>query len=192
MEKRERKVTRGQRPGGTEQQEVKKTNPGKKVSEYGRQLSEKQKVKHMYGLRERQFYRFFSLAVRAQGAPGENLLSYLERRLDNVVYRLKMAKTRVQARQMVVHGHVLLNGSKVTIPSCQVSIGDVISLAGRSLERIEFIDAVVDKRMKMAIKVPDWLELNKHDRIGRVLRKPVRGDIQVPIQEHLIVELYSK
>ncbi len=165
---------------------------GKKMSEYGRQLYEKQKVKHMYGMRERQFYRFFDKAVHAEGAPGENLLSYLERRLDNVVYRLKLAKTRQQSRQMVVHGHILVNNKKVSSPAYQVVVGDIISLSPFIVENAKFLESVVDRRMKMAIKVPDWLELNKRDRIGRVLRNPVRDDIQVPIQEHLIVELYSK
>jgi small subunit ribosomal protein S4 len=187
MERPEKKAPPARQAGS--EPEVK---GGKKMSEYGRQLYEKQKVRNMYGMRERQFYRFFDKAVRAEGAPGENLLSYLERRLDNVVYRLKLAKTRQQSRQMVVHGHILVNNKKVSSPAYQVVVGDIISLSPFIVENAKFLESVVDRRMKMAIKVPDWLELNKRDRIGRVLRNPVRDDIQVPIQEHLIVELYSK
>lgn len=164
----------------------------KKMSEYGKQLFEKQKVKRVYGLRERQFRRFFELAVRAEGAPGDNLLSMLERRIDNVVYRLKMATTRRQARQIVVHGHVLVNGSKVSSPSYFVVPGDVISLHERSDKKEKFLEQVVDKRLKMGIKTPEWLELQKTERAGTVLRMPVRSDIQLPIEEHLIVEHYSK
>jgi small subunit ribosomal protein S4 len=166
--------------------------PGRKLSEYGKQLLEKQKVKEMYGLRERQFKRFFGIAVKNEGAPGENLLSLLERRIDNTLYRLKMAASRAQARQVVVHGHVLINGQKVTTPSFLVSPNDEISLVEKTIEKKAFIEQVVDKRLKIGIKVPEWLELNKQERKGRVLRVPVRSDIQVPIEEHLIVELYSK
>lgn len=165
---------------------------GKKMSEYGRQLSEKQKVKFIYGLRERQFKRFFTIAVKAVGAPGENLLSMLERRLDNVIYRLKFAISREQARQIVVHGHVFVNGKKTYSPSSLVHVGDVISLDPKVADKKVFLEQVIEKRLKMGIKVPEWLELDKKDRVGRVLREPVRADIQVPIEEHLIVELYSK
>lgn len=163
-----------------------------KMSEYGRQLHEKQKVKQMYGMRERQFRRFFADAVKAQGAPGDNLLSFLERRIDNVLYRLKMATTRTQARQVVVHRHVLVNGTRVTSPSFQVSEGDVITLAPAALEHKKFMEQVVDKRLNLGIKVPEWLELDKKSYTGKVLRMPVRTDIQAPIEDHLIVELYSK
>jgi len=167
--------------------------PRKKLSEYGKQLQEKQKVKEMYGLRERQFKRFFSVASKQRdGGPGENLLSLLERRLDNVVYKLKMSTTRTQARQIVTHGHVLVNGKKVYSPSFLVQPEDVVSLSQRVEKMETFLKDVVEKRMKIGIKVPEWLELDKKDRFGRVLRLPVRADIQVPIEEHLIVELYSK
>lgn len=170
-----------------------KGSSGKKKSEYGRQLQEKQKVKHMYGMLEKQFVRFFSIAIKQrEGATGENLLSLLERRLDNVVFRLKMAKTRAQARQMVVHGHVQVNNKTVGIPSYLVAIDDVISLHPSLQSNKEYIEHVVERRMKMGIKVPDWLELDKKHYVGYVLRNPVRSDIQVPIEEHLIVELYSK
>jgi small subunit ribosomal protein S4 len=172
----------------------KETKPsGKKMSEYGRQLQEKQKVKHMYGMLERQFRRFFAIAVKQrEGATGENFLSLLERRLDNVVFRLKMAKTRSQARQMVVHGHIQVNNETVFVPSFLVSIEDAISLHSTIHANKEFMDSVVERRMKMGIKVPDWLELDKKQYTGYVLRVPVRADIQVPIEEHLIVEFYSK
>lgn len=171
---------------------VKQRPQQRKMSEYGKQLFEKQKVKRMYGLRERQFRRFFSMAVKTEGAPGDNLLSFLERRLDNTIFRLKLATSRAQARQIIVHGHVQVNGKKVDSPSYFVSVDDVISLSDKSLKESAFIENVVDKRLKMGIKVPEWLELEKKERSGRVLRNPVRSDIQVPIEEHLIVELYSK
>lgn len=165
----------------------------KRVSEYGKQLQEKQKVKQMYGMREKQFRRFYSLATSAtQGAPGENLLNLLERRVDNVVFRLKMATTRAQARQMIVHGHIMLNGRKVTSPSCFVNINDVISLTESALKNNALLEQVIDKRMSIGIKVPEWLELLKKDRAGKVLRLPVRADLQAPIEEYLIVEMYSK
>ncbi len=170
----------------------KQTQRKKKLSEYGRQLFEKQKVKRIYGVRERQFRRFFAIASKREGAPGENLLSLLERRLDNTVYRLKMVKSRIQARQIIVHGHIHVNGRKVCSPSYYVFVNDVITLAPRVLEKKTFVEDVIDKRMKIGIKVPEWLELDKNTRTGRVLRFPVRSDIQVPIEEHLIVELYSK
>jgi small subunit ribosomal protein S4 len=173
-----------------EQQQQKRT---KKLSEYGRQLEEKQKVKNEYGMREKQFKRFFKAAIQSrQGAPGENLLSMLERRLDNTLYRLKMASTRAQARQIIVHGHVLVNNKKVYSPSFLVAVNDVVSLAANVANKPVFLEQVIDKRIKIGIKVPDWLELDKKERVGRVLRFPVRADIQMPIEEHLIVELYSK
>lgn len=164
----------------------------RKMSEYGKQLHEKQKVKRMYGMRERQFRRFFNVAVRTPGAPGENLLSMLERRLDNVLYRLKMATSRTQARQMIVHGHIQVNGQRVSSPSFQVKVGDEISIDPKMLEHKNFMEQVVDKRLKLGIKVPEWLELDKKAHKGRILRYPVRADLQVPIEDFLIVELYSK
>ncbi|MFT6765882.1 MAG: small subunit ribosomal protein S4 [Alteromonas naphthalenivorans] len=164
----------------------------KKLSEYGRQLLEKQKVKQMYGMREKQFRRFFAIATKQEGAPGENLLSLLERRLDNVLYRLKMSVTRAQSRQIVVHGHVCVNGRRVFSPSLLVSQGDVISFKDNVVKKTQFVEQAIDKRLNIGIKVPEWLELNKKDRKGQMLRRPVRTDIQVPIEEHLIVELYSK
>lgn len=163
-----------------------------KLSEYGKQLQEKQKVKDMYGVRERQFKKFFENAVKQEGAPGGNLLSMLERRLDNVIYRLKLATSRRQARQIIVHGHVMVNSRKVYSPSYLVAIGNEISLAPNVEQKTAFVENVIDKRLNIGVKVPEWLELIKKDRKGRVLRLPVRPDIQAPIEEHLIVELYSK
>ncbi|MEX0849493.1 MAG: 30S ribosomal protein S4 [Candidatus Dependentiae bacterium] len=187
MEKRTRP---GAKTTTDKKKEVKKR--ARKVSEYGRQLEEKQKVRNMYGMREKQFKRFFGIAVRSKGAPGENLLSLLERRLDNVLYKLKLTTSRTQARQVIVHGHILVNNKKVYTPSFLVSVNDVVSLAPNVLEKKQFLEQVVDKRLNIGVKVPEWLELMKKERQGRVLRIPVRSDIQVPIEEHLIVELYSK
>lgn len=180
------------RSGDKTERNEKQPKRARKLSEYGKQLLEKQKVKEMYGVREKQFKRFFSVAMRQAGAPGENLLSMLERRLDNVLYRLKMAVTRTQARQIIVHGHVLVNGRGVSSPSFMVSEGDVVSFKDNVANKAQFLEQAIDKRLNIGIKVPEWLELNKNDRKGQILRRPVRADIQVPIEEHLIVELYSK
>lgn len=180
--------------------EKRSTSPGehgrrigsRKFSEYGKQLREKQRVKLIYGLREGQFRRFFGLAVQRRGVTGEVLLSYLERRIDNVLYRLKMCISRHQAKQIIVHGHVLVNGCRVKSPSYLVSVGDEISLSKKALLRETFLKNVVEKRLNIAIKVPEWLELRKKEYKGIVLRDPVRDDIKDGIEEHLIVELYSK
>ena len=164
----------------------------KKLSEYGKQLLEKQKVKYIYGVAEKQFRRFFESASKKKGVTGENLLSLLESRLDNVLYRLKMAVSREQARQMVVHGHILVNGKRIKSPSYIANTGDKISLSERTLKKEEFMKGTIDKRININIKVPEWLELKKQDYTGAVLREPVREDIKAPIAEHLIVELYSK
>lgn len=185
----------GTRPGGQNAesgQKVEKKKSMKKLSEYGKQLQEKQKVKKTYGLREAQFKRIFGMAIKSGMATGESLLSLLERRLDNVLYRLKLAGTRPQARQSVVHGLICVNGKKVSSPSYLVDINDVISYKPSMLEKKVFLEEVIDKRLSNAIKTPDWVELNKQERKGRILRHPVRADITMPIEEHLIVELYSK
>jgi len=169
-----------------------KKSGAKKLSEFGKQLQEKQKVKLHYGVLERQFQRFFDIASKHRGITGEILLSLLERRLDNVVYRLKMATSRFQARQFVVHGHILVNGSRVESPSFLIKQGDVVSLGKQALNSPVMLETIVDKRMNMGIKVPEWLELSKKDRTGTVLRLPVRSDVTLPVEEHLIVELYSK
>lgn len=192
----ERRNPKTQQPDAQDAKKLtgdKQTKRPRKVSEYGKQLAEKQKVKEMYGLRERQFRKFFAQAVRKQeGGPGENLLSLLERRLDNTLYRLKMAVTREQARQTIVHGHILVNGRRVSSPSYLVSVNDVVSLSPKVLEMKTFMEQAIEKRLKMGIKVPDWLELNKTEHRGTVLREPVRSDVQAAIEENLIVELYSK
>ncbi len=165
---------------------------GKKQTEYGKQLEEKQRVKEMYGMRERQFKNWFESATAQPGGPGENLLSMLERRLDNVVYRLKLANTRRQARQIVAHGLVAVNNKRVKTASYLVNVADAIGLMPAAQNKAKFLEQVVDKRLNIGVKVPDWLELKKAERVGVVLRKPARADIQTPIEEHLIVELYSK
>lgn len=174
----------------TEKQQSKR--PSRKLSEYGRQLFEKQKVKEMYGMRERQFRKFYAKAVKTEGASGDNLLSLLERRLDNVIYRLKLATTRRQARQIITHGHIDVNGKRAYSPSMLVSVHDVIGIHPNVFEKKAFVDQVIEKRLKTGIKVPEWLELDKKDRKGIVLRNPVRSDVQAPIEDQLIVELYSK
>lgn len=178
--------------------EKKAVTPGQhgkkpKLSEYGKQLREKQKVKVMYGMRERQFRRFFDVATRQKGVTGDILLSLLERRLDNVLFRLRMAFSRDQARKMIVHGHVAVNGQRVSSPSYIVKEQDVVAFCERTVNnKKEFLKNVIDKRLSMSIKVPEWLELQKADRKGVVLRLPERADVTAPIEEHLIVELYSK
>lgn len=181
--------------------EKRSTTPGqhgkkagtKKSSEYGQQLQEKKKVKLMYGVLEKQFRRFFEIATRQRaGTTGENLLSLLERRLDNVLYRLKMAISRIQARQMIVHGHICVNGERVTVPSYLVQINDTVSFAESTLNNKTFMESIVDKRINSTVKVPDWLDLQKKDRKGVILRLPIRADVTLPIEEHLIVEFYSK
>jgi len=174
------------------QSEKKQKKPVKRTSEYGRQLAEKQKVKEMYGVRERQFRKFFDQALKSAGAPGDTLLRMLESRLDNVLFRLKMATTRAQARQIIVHGHVRVNGTRVTSPSYLVVTHDVIHVDEGSLKRSAFVEQVLDKRMKVGVKIPEWLELDKQQYRGVILRAPVRSDIQTLIEDHLIVELYSK
>ncbi|AEM79576.1 SSU ribosomal protein S4P [Thermoanaerobacter thermohydrosulfuricus] len=159
----------------------------KKLTNYGMQLREKQKLKRYYGVLERQFVRYYEEAERMKGITGENLLQLLERRLDNVVYRLGFAASRPQARQLVSHGHIEVNGKKVDIPSFLVKPGDVISVRekSRSMELIK-------NNLEVSRNVPDWLELNKDAFEGRVVSLPRREHIDLPIQEHLIVELYSK
>ena len=160
-----------------------------KVSEYGRQLREKQKVKRIYGLVEKQFRGYYTLAARKEGVTGENLLSYLERRLDNVSYRLGFAASRAEARLLVCHGHVLVNGKKVDISSYMVKPGDSVAIREGSKEVGRIVEAVeaVDRR-----GVPAWLTLDKKALKGTISTLPTRADISMPIEERLIVELYSK
>lgn len=160
-----------------------------KLTEYSLQLREKQKVKRMYGLLERQFRGYFRKAERQKGVTGENLLRLLEYRLDNVVYRLGFATSRNDARQLVRHGHILLNGKKVDIPSCLVREGDTIELRERSKALLRVQDALATQEGR---GIPHWLEFDKTNIRGRVIGIPAREDIGLPIQEQLIVELYSK
>lgn len=158
-----------------------------KVSEYGRQLMEKQKAKAIYGVLERQFRRFFEKASRMKGNTGENLLQLLERRLDNVVYRMGFARTRPAARQLVSHKHILVNGKPVNIPSYLVSPGDVISLTPKAQQIPEFRKVIEASRSKYP-----WIEVRKAEFSGTFLYIPSRAEIPENIQERLIVELYSK
>jgi small subunit ribosomal protein S4 len=160
-----------------------------KVSDYGTQLREKQKVRRIYGVLEKQFSSYFEKAERQKGVTGTNLLVFLERRLDNVVYRLGFANSRSQGRQLVRHNLILVNGSKVNLPSYLVRKGDAIQVTekGRALPLIKDAMEAVARR-----GCPAWLEFNKDEAKGRVIMFPTREDITMPIQEHLIVELYSK
>jgi len=161
----------------------------KKSSNYEIQLREKQKVKRLYGILERQFRKYFEIAEAKKGVTGTNLLRILEMRLDNVVYRLGFAHSRNQARQLVKHGHFLVNGRKVDIPSYQVKVDDVIEVKekSRKMPVIQEAQEVVARR-----GVPQWLELDASNYKGRVKALPEREDITFPINENLIVELYSK
>ena len=169
-------------------------NPGgqmrKKKSEYALQLQEKQKVKFVYGVMEKQFRMYYEKAARMSGKTGEDLLSLLERRLDNVVYRLGLAMTRREARQLVSHAHFTVNGVKVDIPSYLVKVGDVIEVKDASRSSVKFKRLLGEDAP--VVLVPQWLEREKNALKGTVTRLPVREDIDLPIEEHLIVELYSK
>jgi small subunit ribosomal protein S4 len=159
-----------------------------KQSEYGLQLREKQKVKRAYGMLESQFEKFYTIAERMKGKTGENLLQLLERRLDNVVYRLGFGDSRPQARQFVLHGHVRVNGEKVNIASYIVNEGDVITLREKSKE----LDRFKEMREGEARAMPKWLTFDSANLTGRVVALPDREDIDLTIEEHLIVEYYSK
>ena len=159
----------------------------RKQSEYGRQLNEKQKVKFIYGMLEKQFRATYESAIKLPGIAGENLLQLLEARLDNVVFRLGFAASRKEARQLVTHGHFTVNGKKVTIPSYEVKAGDVIAVKEKSASSPKF------KEIKeMAITVPSWMTVDVEKLEGKVVTVPTRADIDAPVAEHLIVELYSK
>mgnify|MGYP001824751273 CR=1 FL=1 len=160
-----------------------------KTSDYGIQLREKQKVKRMYGLSEKQFHLFFQRAERQKGITGTNLLAALERRIDNVVYRLGFVDSRTQGRHFVRHNHFLVNGKKVNIPSYLLKVGDVIEIREKS-KKVQAINDSLDAVVRRG--VPQWLELEKENLKGSVKTLPVREDITMPIQEQLIVELYSK
>ncbi len=161
----------------------------RKISYYGRQLMEKQKVKYYYGVRERQFRRFYEMAERMRGQTGENLLKLLESRLDNVVYRLGFGKSHRHARQLVVHGHILVNGKKVDRPSYLVKPGDVIEVKEKSRDIPQIKEGI---ELAQRRGIPSWLELDAENFKGVVKAEPTREEIEIPIEEHLIVELYSK
>lgn len=161
----------------------------KKQSEYGLQLNEKQKVKFIYGVLEKQFRKYYEMAVKKNGVTGEMLLQLLESRLDNVVFRLGLANTRREARQIVNHGHITVNGHKVDIPSYLVKAGDVISVKEKSRGSAR-IKQIVEENAKRVI--PQWLDMDRETFTGKVVRLSDREDIDYDVAEHLIVELYSK
>lgn len=159
----------------------------RKMSDYGLQLREKQRAKFIYGVLEKQFRNTFKKAAKKKGITGENLLIMLEERLDNVVYRMGLSTTRREARQLVVHNHFLVNGKKVNIPSYQVKPGDVIKVREKSLKSPKFKEI-----REMTVGTPGWLSVDRDKLEGTVLADPTRDQIDTPIEEHLIVELYSK
>lgn len=159
----------------------------KKVTEYGTQLREKQKVKKAYGILEKQFRKYYDEAERMKGVTGENMLSLIERRLDNVVYRMGIGSSRKESRQIVNHCQITVNGKTVNIPSYQVKAGDVIAVKENKRE-LEMFKQLKDMRVVM----PKWLEFNSESLTGKVLALPARDDIDLNIKEHLIVELYSR
>lgn len=161
----------------------------KKVSEYGTQLREKQKLRRIYGVLEKQFRNYFKEASRLPGVTGENLLQILESRLDNIVFRLGFGTSRVEARQLVTHGHFLVNGKKVDIPSYLTKPGDVIEVKEKSQDSPKFKDL---REFAATQNVASWLERDVEALRGKVLATPSREDIDLPVAEHLIVELYSR
>lgn len=163
-------------------------NTRKKPTEYQTQLREKQKVKRAYGpLSEKQFHAYYEEAERMRGKTGENMLSLLERRLDNVVYRLGLAVSRANARQIVSHGHITVNGRRVNIPSFSVKVGDVVAVKENKQKKANFAEV-----RESRVIVPKWLEFDAEKLTGKVNALPQRDDIDLNIEEHLIVELYSK
>ena len=161
----------------------------RKESEYGMQLREKQKVKFIYGVLEKQFHGYFNKARKMNGVTGENLMIILESRLDNVVFRLGFARTRKEARQSVRHGHFTVNGKRVDIPSYRVKAGDVVAVCEKSCSNNRFKKLKEDDAF---VAAPKWLDRDKNTLTGKVLALPARDDIDFEIAEHLIVELYSK
>ena len=162
---------------------------GKKLSKYGTQLREKQKAKFIYGVLERQFYHYYELAAKKEGVTGENLLQILECRLDNVIWRMGMASTRREARQLVTHSHFTVNGKKANIPSMMVKVGDVVAV------KENFRDSVQCKNLAEALQTKNtakWLDVDKNALVAKVVALPARDDIDFEVDEQLIVELYSK
>lgn len=168
-------------------------NPGadkrKKLSEYGSQLKEKQKLKFVYGVLENQFRNYYEMANKQEGITGENLIRILESRLDNVVYRMGMAKTRKEARQLVRHNHFRLNGKKVNIPSILIKVGDVITVkdSSKSSEKFKSLAELCQTRI-----APKWLEVDKENATAKVVAQMQRDELDFPVEEQLVVELYSK
>ena len=162
---------------------------GRKLSKYGTQLKEKQKLKFIYGVLERQFYHYYELAAKKEGVTGENLLQILECRLDNVIWRMGMASTRREARQLVTHSHFTVNGKKANIPSMMVKVGDVVAV------KESFRDSVQCKNLAEALQAKNtakWLDVDKTGLAAKVVAMPARDDIDFEVDEQLIVELYSK
>lgn len=164
-------------------------NRRRKMSEYGLQLREKQKARRAYGILEKQFEHYFEMAQNMKGVTGENLLRLLEMRLDNVVFRMGFADSRPQARQLVLHEHFTVNGKKVNIPSYQVNVGDVIAVAENSAQKVE---GFKELREGPGRAIVQWLSVDFENLKGTVTAQPAREDIDIPIEEQLIVELYSK
>jgi len=160
-----------------------------KFSEYAIQLREKQKLRRMYGVLERQFRRYFATAEKGRSITGETLLITLERRLDNMVYRMGFANSRAEGRQLVRHGHCTVNGRKVNIPSYLVKVGDVVSIREKSQKAVRVIEALEASQRR---GIPDWLEVDREKFTARVKAFPARADLTTPINEKLVVELYSK
>ena len=166
-----------------------KANVRRKQSEYGKQLNEKQKVKFIYGVLEKQFHGYYEKAERQKGITGEIMLQELERRLDNVVYRMGFASTRREARQLVNHGHFTVNGKRCNIPSAQVKVGDVVAVCQKSQSSVKF-KALLEEFGKKA--TPQWIERAADSFEGKIVALPVREDIDFEVAENLIVELYSR
>ncbi len=164
-------------------------NSRRKVSEYGLQLKEKQKLKFIYGVLEKPFFHYFELAEKAEGKTGDNLISILESRLDNVVYRMGMALTRREARQLASHGHFLVNGKKIDIPSFRVKEGDVVALSDKSKSSDKFKDNAEQTKGRL---IPSWLDYNRETLSASVIRAPQITDLDFECEPHLVVELYSK
>ena len=165
------------------------TNFRKMESDYKRQLKEKQKLKFIYGVLEKQFRHIYERAEKMEGQAGPNLITLLELRLDNVVFRMGLALTRREARQLVSHGHFNVNGARVDIPSYRVKVGDVISLRENSRKSVKFQEIVEGTNGRL---VPTWLDVNKDNLTASVVRLPAKEDLDYEVEEHLIVELYSK
>lgn len=174
---------------GKETKRDPKANVRKKESEYSKQLKEKQKLKFIYGVLEKQFRHIYEKAEKMEGQAGSNLLTLLELRLDNVAYRMGLSMTRREARQLVSHGHFNVNGARVDIPSYRVKVGDVIALRENSKKSVKFKEIVEATNGRL---IPTWLEVDKENLTAKVVRLPVKEDLDYEVEEHMIVELYSK